>query len=282
MPTNRHCGSTSCARAWKRSDSSGALPRRTRRRRSSRGTSMRVLDGDPGVECQIDFAQMGFITDTDTGRRRKVHALIFTAVLSRHMFVHLTYSQTLTEVIAGCEAAWAILRRRLQGPDPGQPETSGDRRGPGEPAPVDRLAGLRPARRFRDGSGESPVPTRQTARRAGRAVRPREFLRRRDLRQPGGRAGAGRDRWCTTHGGDADPRHHQRPPTGSVQRAGSRCAAAGPTGLRRADLAVGQGSPGLPHRDRQGPLLRSLATTSGTSSTPGRTRSWSNCSTAAN
>jgi len=75
----------------------------------ARGTSMRVLDGDPGVECQIDFAQMGFITDADTGRRRKVHALIFTAVLSRHMFVHLSYSQTLTEVIAGCEAAWAFF-----------------------------------------------------------------------------------------------------------------------------------------------------------------------------
>jgi len=52
---------------------------------------------------------MGFITDTDTGRRRKVHALIFTAVLSRHMFVHLSYSQTLTEVIAGCEAAWTFF-----------------------------------------------------------------------------------------------------------------------------------------------------------------------------
>lgn len=75
----------------------------------ARGTSMRVLDGDPGVECQIDFAQMGFITDTETGRRRKVHALIFTAVLSRHMFVHLSYSQTLTEVIAGCEAAWSFF-----------------------------------------------------------------------------------------------------------------------------------------------------------------------------
>jgi transposase len=75
----------------------------------ARGTSMRVLDGDPGVECQIDFAQMGFITDTDTARRRKVHALIFTAVVSRHMFVHLTYSQTLTEVIAGCESAWSFF-----------------------------------------------------------------------------------------------------------------------------------------------------------------------------
>jgi hypothetical protein len=75
----------------------------------SRGTTVRVLDGDPGMECQIDFGQMGLLTDTVTGRRRKVHALIFTAVLSRHMFVHLSYSQTLAEVIAGCEAAWAFF-----------------------------------------------------------------------------------------------------------------------------------------------------------------------------
>jgi transposase len=73
------------------------------------GTTVRVVDGDPGVECQIDFAQMGFILDPDTGKRRRVHALIFTAVYSRHMFVWLTYAQTLTAVIAGCEAAWAFF-----------------------------------------------------------------------------------------------------------------------------------------------------------------------------
>jgi hypothetical protein len=71
-----------------------------------KGTTVRVLAGEPGVECQIDFAQMGFILDPETGRRRKVHALIFTACYSRHMFVWLTYSQTLSAVIAGCEAAW--------------------------------------------------------------------------------------------------------------------------------------------------------------------------------
>ena len=55
-------------------------------------TTMRVADGEPGVECQIDFAQMGFIIDAHTGKKRRVHALIFTAVLSRHMFVWLAYS----------------------------------------------------------------------------------------------------------------------------------------------------------------------------------------------
>ena len=72
-------------------------------------TTVRVVDGEPGVECQIDFAQMGFILDPETGKRRRVHALIFTAVLSRHMFVWLTHAQTPTAVIAGCEAAWGFF-----------------------------------------------------------------------------------------------------------------------------------------------------------------------------
>lgn len=71
---------------------------------------MRVVDGEPEVECQIDFAQMGFLLDPDTGRRRKVHALIFTAVVSRHMFVWSSYSRTLVAAIAGCEAAWGFFQ----------------------------------------------------------------------------------------------------------------------------------------------------------------------------
>ncbi len=72
-------------------------------------TTVRVADGEPGVECQVDFGHVGYLLDAATGRRRKVHALIFTAVLSRHMFVWLTHSQTLTAVIAGCEAAWGFF-----------------------------------------------------------------------------------------------------------------------------------------------------------------------------
>ncbi|AXH96951.1 IS21 family transposase [Ornithinimicrobium avium] len=72
-------------------------------------TTVRVDDGEPGVELQVDFGHMGYLVDPSDGRRRKVHALIFTAVVSRHVFVWLTYSQTLTAVIAGCEAAWAFF-----------------------------------------------------------------------------------------------------------------------------------------------------------------------------
>jgi transposase len=75
----------------------------------AKDTTVRVNDGDPGGEVQVDFGYMGLLADPVTGRRRKVHALIFTAVFSRHMFVYLTFSQTLAAVIAGCEAAWAFF-----------------------------------------------------------------------------------------------------------------------------------------------------------------------------
>jgi len=68
--------------------------------------TVRVADGEPGMECQIDFGRLGMMLDAQTGRRRAVHALLFTAVHSRHMFVWLSFTQTLADVIAGCEAAW--------------------------------------------------------------------------------------------------------------------------------------------------------------------------------
>ena len=67
------------------------------------------MDGEPGAECQIDFGYLGMLADPVSGRQRKVHALIFTAVYSRHMFVWLTYTQTLGAFIAGCETAWVFF-----------------------------------------------------------------------------------------------------------------------------------------------------------------------------
>ena len=66
-----------------------------------------VADGKPGEEVQLDFGYLGMIPDGD--RRRKLHALVFTAVFSRYCFVFLTFSQTTQAVIAGCEAAWAFF-----------------------------------------------------------------------------------------------------------------------------------------------------------------------------
>lgn len=77
--------------------------------RRGQGLTVRVADGDPGHELQIDFARLGLLDDPESGRRRVCHALIFTAVFSRHMFVWLSFTQTTETVIAGCEAAWRFF-----------------------------------------------------------------------------------------------------------------------------------------------------------------------------
>ncbi len=71
--------------------------------------TVRVADGEPGVECQVDFGYLGLLADPVSGRQRKVHALIFTACYSRHMFVWLSFTQTLAALVAGCEAAWVFF-----------------------------------------------------------------------------------------------------------------------------------------------------------------------------
>ncbi len=77
--------------------------------RRGQGATVRVADGEPGHELQIDFARLGLLDDSESGRRRVCHALIFTAVFSRHMFVWLSFTQTTDTVIAGCEAAWRFF-----------------------------------------------------------------------------------------------------------------------------------------------------------------------------
>jgi transposase len=74
-----------------------------------RRSTVPVADCEPGAELQVDFGRLGLLTDAEDGRRRVVQGLIFTAVYSRHMFVWPTYRQTLYEVVAGFEAAWAFF-----------------------------------------------------------------------------------------------------------------------------------------------------------------------------
>jgi transposase len=77
--------------------------------RRGRAVTVRVADGAPGRELQVDFGRMGLIPDPATGRRRVCHALIFTACVSRHCFVWPTFAQTTAAVIEGFEAAWAFF-----------------------------------------------------------------------------------------------------------------------------------------------------------------------------
>jgi len=46
-----------------------------------RKATVRVAEGEPGAEVQVDFGRLGLLTDAEDGRRRVVQGLIFTAVL---------------------------------------------------------------------------------------------------------------------------------------------------------------------------------------------------------
>jgi transposase len=78
-------------------------------RTRGQGNTVRVADGEPGDECQVDFGRMGLVPDPAAGRNRVTYALIFTACYSRYQFVWLTHRQTTQAVIEGCEAAWGFF-----------------------------------------------------------------------------------------------------------------------------------------------------------------------------
>ena len=114
-----------------------------------------VDDGPPGGELQVDFGDLGLIPAGE-GRRRKLRALVFTACFSRYMFVYLTFSMTLEEVIAGCEEAWAFFSGvfRVVVPDNMSPVVAG--RGRGQSAADPRVAGVRPGAGVRHRPGPGP------------------------------------------------------------------------------------------------------------------------------
>lgn len=77
--------------------------------RSVRASTVRVNDGAPGDELQVDFGKLGRISDAEASKQRDLWALVFTPVVSRFSFVWLTHRQTTEDVIAGFEAAWAFF-----------------------------------------------------------------------------------------------------------------------------------------------------------------------------
>ena len=58
-------------------------------------STVRVADGEPGSELQVDFGELGMMLDEESGRRRRVWALVFTAAYSRHTYLWLSFRQGL-------------------------------------------------------------------------------------------------------------------------------------------------------------------------------------------
>ena len=92
-----------------------------------------------------------------------MHALIFTAVYSRHVFVWLSFSQTLAAFIAGCEAAWAFFGGVFKVLILDNASTIVAAADAVKPQVRCGLAGLRPALRVRHRRRPDPLPEGQTS-----------------------------------------------------------------------------------------------------------------------
>jgi transposase len=71
----------------------------------SAGT-VRVADGKPGEELQVDVGWVLTLLPDVTGRRRRMRAWIFTPNVSRYRFVYPCLKETTDSAIEACEAAW--------------------------------------------------------------------------------------------------------------------------------------------------------------------------------
>jgi len=74
-----------------------------------RTTTVRIDDGAPGQEAQVDFGLMGTLVDPHDGSPRRLYALIITLVVSRYMFVWPTFVQTTEAVCEGLDEAWRFF-----------------------------------------------------------------------------------------------------------------------------------------------------------------------------
>jgi transposase len=69
-------------------------------------TTVRLPETTPGDYAEMDFGRLGTITDSATGRKTTVWALVVVLSYSRHMFVWPVSHQRLEDVVEGLEAAW--------------------------------------------------------------------------------------------------------------------------------------------------------------------------------
>lgn len=68
--------------------------------------TVHIADCPAGEELQVDYEELGWVIDPDTGKRRKLHAFVCVAVHSRHMFVYPSWHETMDVTIQALEAAW--------------------------------------------------------------------------------------------------------------------------------------------------------------------------------
>jgi len=71
--------------------------------------TVRMADTEPGEMAEMDFGRLGYVWDSDSGRRRLVWCMVVVLAYSRHSFVWPLFRQQLADVIEGMEACWAFF-----------------------------------------------------------------------------------------------------------------------------------------------------------------------------
>ena len=161
--------------------------------RGRRGTTVRVADGEPGDELQVDFGRLGPVFDPETRPAAGVWALIFTPVVSPHSFVWLQLPPDRRRRDRRVRGGVGVLRRRVRdGRSPTTCKAIVDRADPLEPRLEPGVRRVRPGPRVRGRPGPGPVPAGQAAGGADGPVRAPVVLRRRDVHRPRRRATPGR------------------------------------------------------------------------------------------
>jgi transposase len=64
---------------------------------------------EPGELAEVDFGRLGLVWDPLAQRKRVLYALIVTLAYSRHMYVHVTHTQKLEDLLTGLEDAWSFF-----------------------------------------------------------------------------------------------------------------------------------------------------------------------------
>ncbi len=68
-----------------------------------------IADAPAGEEAQVDFGLMDTMYDPETGRSRRLYALVVTLCFSRYQFVWPTWEQTTVAVCEGLDEAWRFF-----------------------------------------------------------------------------------------------------------------------------------------------------------------------------
>ena len=74
-----------------------------------RRRTVRMAETAPGEAAEVDFGRLGLVWDPETQRRRVHHVLLVTLVHSRHQYLHVCTSQTLSDFIEGLEDAFVFF-----------------------------------------------------------------------------------------------------------------------------------------------------------------------------